>query len=90
MPLSKSNAENGITTSKYIRNKFDFFGIKLPNEDSLKTIWKKERKRKKNKQKLPLTQAIRGFLILKKKQRIPLLCNRYSTKELNNYKKGRC
>jgi uncharacterized FlgJ-related protein len=58
MPLSKSNAENGITTSKYVRNKFDFFGIKLPNEDScLKQYGRKKEKRKKNKQKLPLTQG---------------------------------
>jgi hypothetical protein len=51
MPLSKSNAENGITTSKYVRNKFDF-GIKLPNEDScLKQYGKKERRRKKKENK---------------------------------------
>jgi uncharacterized FlgJ-related protein len=51
MPLSKSNAENGITTSKYVRNKFDFFGIKLSERRQLLKQYGKKERKKENKQR---------------------------------------
>jgi 3-methyladenine DNA glycosylase AlkD len=60
--IQKSNAENGITTSKYVRNKFDFFGIKTSERRQLlKAIWK-ERK-KENKQEVAAnTRPLEAFL----------------------------
>jgi 3-methyladenine DNA glycosylase AlkD len=82
--IEKSDAENAFAMSKYMRNKFDFFGIKTTERRQLlKVIWKE------NEQEVATNTRSLAALLFEKKQRefhysaIELL-----TKELhNNYKK---
>jgi 3-methyladenine DNA glycosylase AlkD len=82
--IEKSNTENSIAMSKYMRNRFDFFGIKTPERRQLlKTIWKE------NEQEVAANARSLAALLFEKRQREFHYCAiEILRKELyNNYKK---
>ncbi|MGO4818832.1 DNA alkylation repair protein [Flavobacterium sp. W22_SRS_FP1] len=82
--VEKSDAENAFAMAKYMRNKFDFFGIKTPKRRQLlKEIWKE------NEQEVATNIRSIATLLFEKTQREFHYCAiEILTKELNkNYKK---